>query len=366
METFAFIIHPLSIQDVAKKYRLATKVSPKVVAGLLKRRRPFAISEITGVESETGVRATGWFIAVPLLPRQILELEEDYVIGKILKGCRVAEKQGARIVGLGAFTALVGDAGRRIAEEADIAVTTGNSYTVVTAVEGTRRAAAAMGRELSECSLAVVGATGSIGRACAALLAPDVAEVCLLGRDSGRLAAVAEQLGADAGSDFVHSTDVRSSVRNADIIVSVSSSADVLIEPEDIKAGAVICDVARPRDVSPRVHEARDDVLVIDGGVVRVPGHPEFNFDFGVPPGHAEACIAETMILALEGRYEDYTIGREISLERIKEIGRLADKHGFRLAGFRRFERVVAESEIERIRENAQGGRVARASSFSC
>ena len=59
------------------------------------------------------------------------------------------------------------------------------------------------------------------------------------------------------------------------------------------------------------------------------------------------------MVLAMEGRYECYSLGREISLDRVEEIAGLAQKHGFRLAGLRSFERVLEDREIDRIRDNA-------------
>jgi predicted amino acid dehydrogenase len=110
-----------------------------------------------------------------------------------------------------------------------------------------------------------------------------------------------------------------------------------------LQAGSVICDVARPRDVSAMVTAARDDILVIDGGMVDVPGRVDFHFNFGFPVGKAYACMAETMILALEGRFEDFTVGKDISLEKVNEITVLARKHGFRLSGFRSFERELTE-----------------------
>jgi predicted amino acid dehydrogenase len=143
-------------------------------------------------------------------------------------------------------------------------------------------------------------------------------------------------------------------LREADIVLAVTSSTTPIVQPEYLRPGAVVCDVARPRNVSRRVAEQRDDVLVIEGGVVEVPGEAEFGFDFGFPPGQAYACMAETMLLAMEERYECYSIGREISLDRVDEIGRLASKHGFRLSGFRSFERVLTEGDIDRIRENAR------------
>jgi predicted amino acid dehydrogenase len=104
------------------------------------------------------------------------------------------------------------------------------------------------------------------------------------------------------------------------------------------------------------VAAARDDILVIDGGMVDVPGPVDFHFNFGFSAGQAYACMAETMALALEGRFEDYTVGKEITLERVNEITGIAEKHGFQLSGFRSFERAVSEQQIEAVRRNARRG----------
>jgi hypothetical protein len=64
--------------------------------------------------------------------------------------------------------------------------------------------------------------------------------------------------------------------------------------------------------------------------------------------------MAETIALALEGRYEDYTVGRDITLERVKDITAIAEKHGFRMSGFRSFEREVTNEQIETVKKNAR------------
>jgi predicted amino acid dehydrogenase len=143
-------------------------------------------------------------------------------------------------------------------------------------------------------------------------------------------------------------------LRDADLVVAVSSAKDSIIFPQDLKSGAVVCDVARPRDVSVDVVKERDDVLVIEGGVVEVPGDVDFHFTFGFPPKTAYACMSETMILALEGTYEPYTLGRDLTVEQVQHIGELAKKHGFKLAGFRSFERAITEDDISRVRDNAK------------
>jgi hypothetical protein len=83
--------------------------------------------------------------------------------------------------------------------------------------------------------------------------------------------------------------------------------------------------------------------------MVAVPGPVDFHFNFGFPPGMAYACMAETMALALEGRWESYTLGKALSLAQVEEIARIADRHGFRLGGFRSFERAVTPEQIARV-----------------
>ena len=89
---------------------------------------------------------------------------------------------------------------------------------------------------------------------------------------------------------------------------------------------------------------------MIDGGVVKVPGDSvDFNFYFGLPKGLAYACMAETIILALEEKHENYSIGGEVSLEKVIEIGALGDAHGFDLAQIMSFDKAVSQDEINAV-----------------
>ncbi len=353
MEKFGFLIHPISVRkDVARKYPLLQVLPDNMLEWLLQHIQPKMISHITGVKSLGGAEAEGWFVGCPLTPRQFLELPEDFVTRKIIKAAQLAQTAGAKIVGLGAYTSIAGDAGITVARNVDIAITTGNSYTCYTAIQGARRGAELMGIDPAKACVAIVGATGSIGRVCAHLFAEDgVGELLLLGRNESRLRSVAEEM---PGGNVRISTDMDTDLPLADIIVTVTSAVDAVVEPHHLKPGAVVCDVSRPRDVSVRVAKERDDVLIIEGGVVAVPGPVDFGFNFGFPPGTSYACMAETMILALEGRYESFSLGKELELARVREIGRLAAKHGFTLAGFRSFEKAVTPEQIAGLRERAE------------
>ncbi len=357
-DTFAFIIHPIDPKaDVARKYPLLGKLLTEGQINFFSRFfPPVYISEISGVRSvATGREARGWFIACPFTPKTMLSLPVETVYRKIVACGHLAERLGARILGLGAYTSVVGDAGLTIAQRLDIPVTNGDAYTVYMAVAAVREAARRMGLDMSASTAAVVGATGVIGRVCAQMLAREVPQLILVGRRPDALAEV-QALCADQRAQVRSSTDL-SAIYAADLILTVTSAVTAVIEPEHLKPGAIVCDVARPRDVSRRVAEMRDDVLVIEGGMVEVPGPVDFGFDFGFPPGKAYACMAETMALALEGRYEDFSVGKHITLAQVEEIAAIAARHGFRLSGFRSFERAVTDAQIAAVRERAQQAR---------
>jgi fatty aldehyde-generating acyl-ACP reductase len=110
---------------------------------------------------------------------------------------------------------------------------------------------------------------------------------------------------------------------------------------------------AVPSDVFVMVAAVRNDILVNDGGMVDVPGPVNFHFNFGFPLEKAYACLAETMRLALEGRLEDYTLGKSVSRQRVEEITAMAAKHEFLLSGFRSFERDGKEGQIETVLRHA-------------
>ncbi|MGB9860309.1 MAG: shikimate dehydrogenase, partial [Moorellaceae bacterium] len=291
MSKFAFIIHPLDVSDVARKFPLARYLPSRLVERLLLWLPPIKTSYITGVRSAYA-ETEGWFVSCPLTSRQMLALPEDFVLDRIIQACRLAEKLGAQIIGLGAMTSVVGDGGITISRHVNVPVTTGNSYTVATALEGTKKAADMMGIDISRAQVAVVGATGAIGAVCARILARECTSLTLVARKRDKLEDLARRIKEDTGLAVHLSTDIKAALREADVVLTVTSAAGAVIEPEDLKPGAVVCDVARPRDVSRRVAEERDDVLVIEGGVVEVPGEVDFRFNFGYPPGLAYACMA--------------------------------------------------------------------------
>ena len=101
----------------------------------------------------------------------------------------------------------------------------------------------------------------------------------------------------------------------------------------------------------------RPDVLVIESGEIQLPGHVRMK-DIGLPPGIAYACLAETIVLALEGRFENFTLGRNIEWQRVREIYQMGLKHGMKLAAISGVNGVYSEADLARVRKLALEKRV--------
>jgi predicted amino acid dehydrogenase len=263
----------------------------------------------------------------------MLRLPPQSVYDKIVRAGRLAQMQGARILGLGGLTSAVGDGGVTISQRLNMPVTTGNSLTVGLAVETLRELSEEQGLAMDGAVAAVIGAPGTIGLACAEMLAPRVRKLILVGGQKIWLSQ-ARALTEAAGARKVEAATSIDAVMDADAVLGTTSAYHPLLHPRHLKRNSVVCDVALPSIVSSAVTGQRTDVAVIKGAVVKVPGPVSLGFNLGLPAGQVFACMAEVMVLALESRYEAFSLGKRVHREKVREITRLARKHGFQLAAW--------------------------------
>jgi predicted amino acid dehydrogenase len=282
---------------------------------------------------------------------------ERFTYDRLAKAVKIAERRGARIMGLGAFTSVVGDAGITVAHESDIAITSGNSLTVAATLEAAKQAVIKMGAmDLTKGKVMIIGATGSIGSVCSRLIAQAIFDVVLVSIEPERLIELKRTILEETPDARVTiATRPDELLSECDLIITATSAfGERIVDISQCKAGAVICDVARPADINAAEAALRPDVLVIESGEVLIPGDIDFGYDIGLPPKTAYACLAETALLAMEGRFEDYTLGRNLSIERVKEIYRLFKKHEFQIAGLRSFDEFITDDDLAQKRALAE------------
>jgi predicted amino acid dehydrogenase len=208
----------------------------------------------------------------------------------------------------------------------------------------------------------VVGATGSIGSACARLLVRAAEEVYLVSPETAKLLALKESILKDTPDAKLYlSARADKDLPEMDMIVTATSGAGKkVLDIMKVKPGCVITDVARPLDLPPEEVAKRPDVLVIESGEIQLPGDVKMK-NIGLPKGVAYACLAETIVLALEGRFENYTVGRSIEWEKVHEIYRLGLKHGMKLAAISGANGVFSDEDIARVRALALAARAKKA-----
>ncbi|HQR44564.1 MAG TPA: dehydrogenase [Thermoanaerobaculia bacterium] len=368
---FAFVIHPLSQEyfKQVKPIEILSQVSPPIFMDTLEKALawapPFVYSRITGIKSPTGVEAEGWLISVGGTPKEIMSHDPEFTYSRLLEAANIAKRLGAQIMGLGAFTKVVGDAGLTVARRAPLPITTGNSYSASGALWAAHDALLRLGllpepkpgRKMPMKAM-VVGATGAIGSVCARLLALVAEEVYMVSPETAKLLALKETIRKSTkGAKLFLSSRADKDLADMDLIVTATSGAGKrVLDIMKVKPGCVITDVARPLDLSPEDVARRPDVLVIESGEIRLPGEVRMR-NIGLPKNVAYACLAETIVLALEGKFENFTVGRNIEWEKVREIYRLGRKHGMELAAISGVNGVFSDADIRRVRQLALAAR---------
>jgi len=217
------------------------------------------------------------------------------------------------------------------------------------------------GKERVKFKAMVVGATGSIGAACSRLLVRAAEEVTLVSPETAKLLALKESiLQQTPDAKVVLSARADTHIADMDMIVTATSGAGKkVLDIMKVKPGCVITDVARPLDLPPEEVAKRPDVLVIESGEIQLPSDVSMK-NIGLPKNVVYACLAETIVLALEGRFETFTVGRAIEWEKVREIYKLGLKHGMKLAAISGVNGVFSDEDIERVRELALAARAKR------
>ncbi len=345
MKKFVFLIHPRDTSDVARRF-WATRFFPdKLVEAVIKRldgRTGFTICSRFKVFGKT----EGYIIAILLTGRQMMTLPRKLVQQRILEAVLFAQdKLGVELIGLGALIASTTARGRWIIRqpEVQVGITHGDSYAVAVTEEGIEKIISLCRFKQEEAKIAIVGAYGIIGEAITKVLAQKGYRLILVGRNRNKLAGLKEELGN--GNNILTSIELED-IYDADIVVTATSHPGSLIRPEYLKQGAVVYDIAQPANTSLSLVKERPDIVKVDGAYVGIDGI-KLGFDMGPPPKTTFACLAETIMEALEEKNSDH-VGK-IDLLHVEKTKQWARKYKFFHAPFSCFSKPILEDRFSKI-----------------
>ncbi len=366
IEKYAFIIHPLHagqlfMHPAAKALRpFKSNLSP-YIEKLAAMAPGMFWGTIDGVVSEkTGKEVKGLIYTLTETPSMLMQKDSEDVYRKLVKLCRLAKENGAKIIGLGAYTKIVGDAGVTVNRRSPIPVTTGNSLSACATLWAAKLAVDKLQMvkkqdERYQGVAMVVGATGSIGAVSAKVLCQSWDELVLVAPRAHKLLELKEEISFIAPNCKVTiaTSPEAHSGRSHLIITTTSARGQKILEIENVRPGAVICDVSRPLDISEEDALKRPDVMVIESGEVTLPGEYKMNVDLGLQGRIVYACLAETALLAMDNRFESFTLSRNISYQKVLDIDRMAREHGVKLSHITGHSGIITDKEFELCKNHA-------------
>ncbi|MFC1632403.1 hypothetical protein ACFL2I_07595 [Candidatus Omnitrophota bacterium] len=317
----------------------------------------------SGLKSKTKVQ--GWVIFIANYTKELLE-DSSLRKNKILQAARLAEKLGAKIVGMGGLVASFAQGGQWLSRQLkDVGFSTGHAYTIGNILEMIDNTVEKVGLEINEATIAVLGAAGSIGSGCVKLLAPRKPKsVILIDLNSFNAQQNLELLNRTIKQK---SPDTRvkfsaklSDMRTADIVIVATNSPTSLIAAEHLKPGAILIDDSFPKNASQELLSQRDDIILLEGGIMQLPKGLDIFFARNMPDlmdapltrviscKQTYGCFAEILVLALFGHRGNYGLGYS-DPELAEKIISRSREAGFSLAPAQCFDRAVEEKRFRRI-----------------
>lgn len=382
-----FLSHAINGEEISKTMSSHKKIPQELIFEKLRHIRDilsFDVSYRSILKDINGQDIEFILLSIPLPSEEILSLfkspQRKILVEKVQDAVNYAKELGATTVGLGQFTSIVTKNGLSL-DSRDMNLTTGNAYTCALSIQATLQAATDKKMDLDQSRIACVGATGNIVSVSASILTEHCFHLSLVYHTplekSEKLQRSVLELMMDISKSeatspctrglqkclkklfpqtseeiiqFCQQEEVKkylsiesdlNNLSNANIIVCGANSTTAIIESQHIQKGAIVIDIAVPRNVHDDVLKNRKDITYILGGVAALPQpFPKEKIQgidvdfFPLNKGEVFACMAETITLTMAGSQGTLNIG-PISKAQVERILQLAKQVGFTLGRYK-------------------------------
>ena len=313
MESFAFIVSPITIKQLKSFWSILR----------IKNLAPFKVLHIKRIKSIQGKEIQGYLIICPG------PLVEDFILDKIFAAGHLAEKLGVRILGLGDFVAAVADKEyKTLTKSLKMPVTSGNALVAWSVFEAIYRLTRARNIALKKSTLAIIGATSSVGNLCTRKLSEYISKIIITSKDKDKLEQLKETTLHLNSIELIMEEDAYKAVQDADIVINTDNLQEKLFDIGKLKPNSIFCDVSLRYNISDK-SELRQDITFIQAGLIKLPYPDRLGIKNGLPKGITYASLAETMLLVFEEKFVDYSLGENVNLDKLEEIADIAVQHGF-------------------------------------
>lgn len=367
----AFLVHPLSkkedyrfiatdektIQTMEKfiyreELAIAKGKSPKLVESLYNGMGNKIVGDL--IVKTANKKLYGILILVPFLPEQYisaLELaknNDDELFKKIINSqinaVNIARETNCRYIGLGAMNSIIAQNAtyknnqikylpRRketIFDDLNILPTTsGNDLTAAGIFEGLNIAIKNKNIDPIKQSLLIIGGTGSVGGAATKIITENYSfkRIILCARNIKKLEIIRKELEKNNKSSIEISTDLKNSIKSADIIISAVSTP-LQIKSDCFKENVIICDASQPRSITDEIIANIKNVHFFTGAIFQIPGIINgYEFLRMGEANQAYGCLAATITRGLLKENKCKGNGIQINSEESMELLTIAKNY---------------------------------------
>ncbi len=363
---FAHIAHYDSIEDLQREHTFLKKMPAELVEKWCERSFPTVV-ELTFRGFPHGhADITGWVLLISNSTKQLMN-SNKLRKAKIMQCSKLAVELGAQTVGMAGLIAFFGNGGHVLSRAfPQMGFTTGHAYTIANILEIAKESSAKIGLALSDATVAVVGAAGSIGSGSAKLFATmGVKRLLLIDIWTERLEEVAREIAQINDQVQIECfVDLRE-MRRADLTVVATNSTRRLVEASYLKPGSIVIDDSFPKNVPESLTTDREDVIALEGGAVRLPRTVEVDrarnlpnisdvpFTRMVSCQELYGCFAETLTLAVYDQKTNYGLGRSDPVLAV-DIMAKANRLGIGMAPLQFYGEALSEQRIRNAAQSRQ------------
>lgn len=361
----AFILHPLNMENFFEYFDsffrpfsyflkpILKLIPPHYIKVLCAKIAPHKFMEIDKVDVGNDKQIGIIGILCPFFPEQMM-LRKDEARKKIYDSVVLARRLGAKVVTLTGFTSIVTNEVDDFWKGVDLAVTSGNTLTASLCIEAIEKISELASRKLEKCVMAIIGATGDIGSVCAKYFSDKVGTLILNSRNIKETDSIVKYLNDKNRINIRIERSIDKAVGDADIIITATSSFGFLLDYKNFKRGSIVCDVSMPPNVAKGISKRDNDIFVFEGGKAGLTFFEEIKDDKWrelFPNNAVYGCLAESLVLALTNRFENYSLGKgNITESKIAEIKKLSNKSGVFLSEFYCSGEKYSKDDIEKLK----------------
>jgi len=330
MRTYAYLIHPLNMHQVKVFWPITRLLPPSFISSFLKHQT-FKLVPIKKICSLQHKEVEGFAIICPIHPDEITKQDDEMILETIISAGLISEKFSLRLLGLAGYFGVVADRKPMLYRHMKTAITSGAAFSAWTAYEAAFKACRKNKLELKQAVLTVISPANAVGTLCSRKFAENVGRIILTGETADKLENVRQYIQSGTLIHVDIEEDEAKAIGQADIVVNSSTTNSDGFDPAWLKPRSIVCDISTFQNLAETTAK-RLDVTAINCKTVSLPLNSSLGAELDLPQHTICPVLAETMLLALEENFVNFSLGESVNPDKLDYIANIASRHGFEIS----------------------------------